>query len=113
MARKNKLIEAPPYEVAQSLKRLGANLRIARLSRNLTIQDVAERIGTGPRAVMDAERGRPTTGMVVYAALLWLYDILPSLEDIADPAKDAIGFALEDAHGKRRVRKKVTLDNDF
>jgi transcriptional regulator with XRE-family HTH domain len=37
--------------VEQALKRLGANLRTARLRRNLTLRAVAEKIGTGARAV--------------------------------------------------------------
>ena len=57
MARKNTLTSSPPYVVEQTLNRLGANLRIARLRRNLTIEDVAEKIGTGRRAVIDAEKG--------------------------------------------------------
>jgi transcriptional regulator with XRE-family HTH domain len=113
MARKNKLVESPPYEVEKSLKRLGANLRIARIRRSFTIEDVAERIGTGPRAVMDAERGRPTTGMVVYAALLWLYDRVHALDTLADPRADDVGFSLDLAHKRTRVRKKRAIDNDF
>ena len=44
-------------------------LRTARLRRNLTIQDVADKIGTGPRAVADTEKGKSSTGIVVYVAL--------------------------------------------
>lgn len=113
MARKNKLVEAPPFEVEQSLRRLGENLRIARIRRNFTIDDVAERIGTGPRAVMDAEKGRPTTGTVVYAALLWLYDRLHALDSVIDPSADEIGVSLELAHRRLRVRKKRDMDDDF
>ena len=42
-------------EVEQALKTLGANIRTARLRRNLTIGEMAEKIGTGERAVADAE----------------------------------------------------------
>ena len=69
MTARNKLLTAPPYAVEQSLKRLGADLRTARLRRNLTIDDVAEKIGTGPRAIGDAEKGKPSTSAAVYAAL--------------------------------------------
>jgi len=113
MVRSNKLQEAPPYEVEQALKRLGENLRIARIRRNLTIADAAERIGTGPRAVMDAEKGKPSTGLVVYAALLWLYDELHKLDDVVDPAKDEAGLALELARQRTRVRKGKGLSSDF
>ncbi len=72
--RQNTLLEAQPYPVEQALQKLGANLRKARLRRHLTIDDAAEKIGTGPRAVSDAERGKASTGIAVYAALLWAYD---------------------------------------
>jgi transcriptional regulator with XRE-family HTH domain len=111
--RTNKLQQAPPYEVEQSIKRLGENLRMARIRRNLTIEDAAERIGTGPRAVMDAEKGKASTGMVVYVALLWLYDQLARLQDVADPAKDEEGLSLESARARTRVRKRRGLDSDF
>src|ERR1035437_6037656 len=93
MVAPNKLQKAPPYPVEQALKRLGANLRTARIRRGLTIQDAATRIGTGPRAIMDAEKGKASTGIVVYAGLLWLYGILQPLEGVADPLMDQEGLS--------------------
>ena len=113
MAARNKLLSAPPYPVEQGLKRLGENLRRARLRRNLTIQNVATRIGTGPRAVMDAEKGKPSTGIVVYAAALWVFDLLPQLEQLAEPLTDREGLALEAAKGRKRARTSHGLDNEF
>ena len=78
--RRNQLFAAQPYPVESSLKRLGANLRKARIRRRLTIEQVAEKIGTGVRAVMDAEKGNAFTGIAVYASLLWLYDLLQNLK---------------------------------
>ncbi|HEY9777827.1 MAG TPA: hypothetical protein V6C81_28965 [Planktothrix sp.] len=113
MVRTNKLQQAPPYDVEKCIKRLGENLRVARIRRSLTIEDVAERIGTGPRAVMDAEKGKPSTGVVVYTALLWLYDLLYELEALADPAKDEEGLSLQQSRERKRVRKGRGLDSDF
>jgi transcriptional regulator with XRE-family HTH domain len=113
MAARNRLLTAPPFPVEQALRRLGENLRTARVRRNLTIEDAAERIGTGPRAVMDAEKGKPSTGIVVYSALLWLYDLLQPFEEIADPLKDKEGLSLEGAKARTRARKSRSLDNDF
>jgi hypothetical protein len=79
----------------------------------MTVADAAERIGTGPRAVMDAEKGKASTGMVVYAALLWLYDQLDQLSEVANPSKDTEGLILESAQERQRVRKGRVLDNDF
>ena len=113
MAARNKLHSAPPYQVEQSLRHLGANLRQARLRRNLTIEEVAKKIGTGLRAVMDAEKGKPSTGIVVYLALLWVFDLLGQVDQVADPATDKEGLALEAAKGRKRARKSRGLDNDF
>jgi transcriptional regulator with XRE-family HTH domain len=109
----NKLQQTPPYSVEQAMEQLGRNLRTARIRRNLTIADAAERIGTGPRAVMDAERGKASTGIVVYMALLWLYDLLYQMEDVAEPSNDKEGLALQASNEARRVRKKRGLNNDF
>ena len=113
MTAKNTLTTAPPYAVEQALKRLGANLRTARLRRNLTIEDAADKIGTGPRAVSAAENGKPSTGAAVYIALLWAYDLLDQMQPVADPATDAEGLALSDSRERARSRKEGELDSDF
>ena len=113
MTAKNTLTTAPPYPVEQALKSLGANLRTARLRRNLTIENVAEKIGTGPRPVSDAERGKPSTSAAVYIALLWAYDLLEQMSDVAGPAFDEAGLALSLSRERSRAREKGGLDSDF
>jgi transcriptional regulator with XRE-family HTH domain len=113
MAKKNQLLAAPPYPVEQMLKQLGTNLRIARLRRNLTIANIAERIGTGPRAVADAEKGKPSTGIAIYAALLWALDLLDHMAEVADPSKDEEGQRLALSREPSHARPPRKEDNDF
>jgi transcriptional regulator with XRE-family HTH domain len=113
MAARNQLLATPPFPVEQALTRLGKRLRTARVRRNLTIQEVAERIGTGPRAVMDAEKGKVSTGIGVYVALLWVYDLLSPFNEVANPTRDEQGLTLATANEKTRARKSAGLDNDF
>ena len=113
MVARNNLLEAPPYAVEQALRKLGGNLRVARLRREQTIAEVARRIGTGVRAVRDAESGKASTGVGVYAALLWAYDLLDPLGGLADPLKDQEGLALTGAKESKRARKSGDLDNEF
>ena len=113
MAKPNKLLLSPPYPVEKSLFQLGKRLRLARIRRSFTIAEAAERIGTGPRAVMDAEKGKASTGMVVYAALLWLYGELKQLDEVANPERDLEGIALASVRERKRVRKSKGLDNEF
>ena len=113
MVARNQLLDAPPYPVEQALTRLGQRLRTARVRRNFTIQEVADKIGTGPRAIMDAEKGKASTGIAVYVALLWVYDLLSPFNEVANPALDENGLTLAAAKEKTRARKGAGLDNDF
>ena len=113
MVARNLLLLSPPYPVEQALSRLGRNLRTARIRRKYTIVEVAEKIGTGRRAVMDAEKGKVSTGIGVYVALLWLYGLLQPFEELANPASDEQGLAYVAANEKSRVRRDRGLDNDF
>ncbi len=113
MTAKNLLNSTPPYAVERTLKRLGRNLRTARLRRNLTIKRVAEKIGTGPRPVSDAEKGKPSTGVAVYIALLWGYNLLEPMDQIADPTLDEEGLAILMRGERVRARATKNLDNNF
>ena len=106
-------MQAPPYPVERAINRLGENLRTARIRRNWTIEEAAQKIGTGRRAVMDAEKGKASTGIGVYVALLWAYDLLQPLEDVANPANDEQGLIFAAAKEKTRARRSGGLDNDF
>ena len=113
MAARNPLLTAPPYPVESALKTLGANLRTARLRRGLSAQAVAERIGVGRFTVGDAERGKPSTAIAVYVAMLWALGLADQLATLADPAADKEGLALAMSREPKRARPRETLDNDF
>jgi len=102
-----------PYAVEAAIKTLGKNIRTARLRRNLSLADIAEKIGVNRRVVGDAERGKATTGIAVYAALLWGLGLDGQLAEVADPDRDEEGAQL--ARTKERTRARATrgLDNDF
>ena len=113
MVARNKLLTAPPYAVEQSLKHLGENLRTARVRRRLTIAEAAQKIGAGVRAVSDAEKGKPSTCISVYAALLWAFGLMNDFETLADPDRDSEGQTLALSREQSRVRRSGGLGNDF
>lgn len=113
MTAKNHLVQAPPFDVDRALKKLGADLRTARLRRNLTVDAIAAKIGTGRRAVMDAEKGKVSTQIAVYAGLLWAYGLIDRFGDAADPGFDEEGQRLALIHDRVRARRPKGLNNDF
>ena len=113
MPQSNYLTTAPLYAVEENIKELGRNLRTARIRRKMTISAAAERIGTGVRAVRDAEYGKVTTAIAVYFALLWLYDLLPAAGALADPDKDVEGKRLSLLREPKRAYPLKDMDNDF
>jgi transcriptional regulator with XRE-family HTH domain len=115
LTAQNPLTSRPPHALEQALKRLGANLKVARIRRGLTIRQVAEKIGTGVRAVGDAEKGKPSTSVSVYVALLWLFGLMADVELLADPGRDAEGLslALRRERTRARARPAGDLDNEF
>ena len=113
MSKRNAVTTALPFEVEQTLTALGANLRTARLARNLSIEAAAAKIGVGYRAVATAEAGKATTAIGVYLSLLWAYDLIGQVREVADPARDALVQRATRARERAYPTSKGALDNDF
>src|ERR1700722_1516314 len=106
MKDRNALLGATPYQIERTLRKLGGDLKTARLRRNLTSEEVAEKIGTSRFAVADAEKGKLSTSVAVYAALLWAYGLIDRLADLADPVKDEEGTTLAMSREPVRARHR-------
>lgn len=113
MSKRNALQTAPPFEIEQQLKRLGANLRAARLARNLSIEAAAQKIGVGYRAVASAEAGKSSTSVGVYMGLLWAYGLLSQVNELADPVRDDVALRALRTRSRAYPTNKGALDNDF
>lgn len=113
MAARNRLLAAPPYEVEQALKTLGANIRTARLRRNLSLAELAAKIGVDRHVIGDAERGKPSTGIAIYAGLLWAMGLANQLDRVADPLSDDEGLTLAKTRSRDKAGGRRVLDNDF
>jgi hypothetical protein len=79
----------------------------------MSIEEVASRIGVSRFAVADAERGKPSTGIAVYAALLWAYRLLDQMTEIASTSQDPEGIARISTRERAGAIRSAGLDNDF
>ncbi len=113
MSPRSKLTTAPPSAVQEALKRLGNNLRTARLRRNLSHAELAAKLGVDRHVIADAERGKLSTSAGVYVGMLWAMNLLPSLADVADPKNDEEGLALSGLDERERARPARGPSNAF
>ena len=74
---------------------LGENLRLARLRRKLTTEQVAERASIGRMTLYKIEQGNPSVAMGSYLQVLFVLGLQNDLSLVA--ADDQLGRKLQDA----------------
>jgi DNA-binding XRE family transcriptional regulator len=94
-----------PLPVDRALKKLGADLSLARRRRSLTQAMLAERLGTSVTTVRRMEDGCPGTALQYLARALQVFGELDKLGDLLDTAQDTVGLMLMDERVPVRVRK--------
>jgi transcriptional regulator with XRE-family HTH domain len=85
---------------------LGENIKLARLRRKLTAQQVAERAGISRRTLVSVEKGLPGVAMGNYLQFLFVLGLADDFLKIA--SDDILGRKLQDANltsPKQRVKK--------
>lgn len=94
--------------VERTLRKLGADLRDARLRRRLSMQLVAERARTTRATLTRVERGDPAVSMGLYCSVLNVLGLLDAVGLLADIATDRVGAELEAARLPYRKRRSPT-----
>ena len=101
----------PPHlstvTVTRTLRKLGADLRDARLRRRLSMQIVADRARTTRVTLTRVERGDPAVSMGIYCSVLNVLGLVDGVAMLADIATDRVGADLEASRLPRRARRKV------
>jgi transcriptional regulator with XRE-family HTH domain len=113
MARTSQISKALPAAVEEALTRWGRNIRIARLRRRLTREDLAGRIGVSRQVLANIEKGKPTTAVAAYLGALWTLGLLNQLKNVADPDQDEEGKILERSRSPQTAPKRRKMDDDF
>ncbi len=99
---------SPSISVRRSLEKLGQDIRLARLRRDLTMQLVSERSKISLSTLDKIEKGNPDVSMGNYASVLFALNLGTPLAEVIDPSKDSVGLLLDlDKLPKRAGRKKV------
>ena len=106
------LDEQLPHEVLKQLEELGQRVRVARVRRRMSTEDLAQACGIGRRTLYRIESGEPGIALGTFMSVLWKLGLLDTLRGIADPDTDDHGKILEAASRPQRVRASAP-DNDF
>ena len=102
-----------PDEVRDLTTRLGANIRIARRRRGLSVEVLAERMMVSPPTLRKLEKGDPTGSFGSFVLALWALGLAETVSGIADPATDAEGLRADLRRLPLRARRKMVRDDDF
>ena len=88
------------------LDELGEDIKLARLRRKLSAEQVAERAGISRSTLWQIEKGLPNVSMGYYAQVLFVLGLEKNLSTMA--ADDALGRKLQDAEilVKKRAPKR-------
>lgn len=87
-----------------ALRRLGHDLRSARLRRAISVADLAERAGISPSTIARLEKGDPGVGIGTLSDILVVFGLAGQLGELIDIRKDELGLALDTARLPRRGR---------
>ena len=93
-----------PLPVKRALRKLGADIKSARLRRRITTTLMAERAFIARSTLQKVEQGDPGVSLGVYATVLFILGLSERIADLADTGTDSVGLQLEDARLPRRVR---------
>ena len=91
-----------PRKLEQKMQVVGEQIKLARLRRNLSVTQVAERATCSPLTVSRIEKGVPTVAIGIYLRVLYALQLD---EDILYLAKDdELGRILQDMNLPQRER---------
>ena len=91
-------------EIRKILSEFGENLKLARLRRKLSIQQVSERANVNRSTLWRIEKGSPSVAIGTYLQVLFVIGLEQDLLKVA--TDDILGRKLQDA--KLIVKKRVS-----
>ena len=96
-----------PRKLEQKMQIVGEQIKLARLRRNLSVAQVAERATCSLLTVARIEKGRPTVAIGIYLRVLYALQLDDDILLLAQ--KDEMGRALQDLSllkNRERASKK-------
>ena len=96
----------PSPRTRLALRSLGANLKVARLKRRMSMRDFAERIGVSERTVVRLEKGDAGVSIGTLAMAAMVLGELDRISSFLDAGSDGIGLLMEQERLPKRIGRK-------
>lgn len=94
-----------PVPVQRALRKLGGDLRDARLRRRIPTTIMAERASISRTTLNKVEKGDPGVSLGIYATVLFVLGMANRLSELADVTTDKVGLELEEENLPQRIRR--------
>ena len=99
-----------PIPVRRALRKLGRDIREARLRRRIPAATVADRASISRTTLFKLEQGGPGVSIGTFATVLFVLGMGERLGQLADIRTDEQGLALEEDRLPKRIRPKRRRD---
>lgn len=100
--------KALPLPVQRALRKLGRDIREARLRRRIPTAIMAERASISRTTLHKVEKGDPGVSLGIYATVLFALGLADRIGDLADVRTDVVGLELEEENLPQRIRRRKT-----
>ncbi|RAI16159.1 MAG: hypothetical protein DKM22_00085 [Candidatus Melainabacteria bacterium] len=100
-----------PIPVNKALKKLGADLKEARIKRQITMALVEERAGITHITLSKIEKGNSGVSLGNYAKVMFVLGMIDNLYNLAESDNDTIGKFFDKENLPKRVRYKKSENN--
>lgn len=94
-----------PLPVRRLLRKLGGDIRAARLRRRIPTKIMAERASVSRMTLHKIEKGDAGVSLGNYATVLFVLGLHDGLERLADIKNDPVGQDLEEEQLPQRIRR--------
>lgn len=93
-----------PLPVLRLLRKLGSDIRDARLRRRIRAVTLAERALISRTTLHRIERGDPGVSMGNYSTVLFVLGLHDGISELADRSRDVLGLDILEENLPKRVR---------
>lgn len=96
-----------PLPVTKALKKLGADIKDARIRRRISVEIMSARASLSRTTLNRIEKGEQSVSIGAYASVLYVLRMINRLSDLVDFRTDQLGMELEREQLPKRIRKST------